>query len=173
MINSLQLGLFKKATHTSHTECRLCMDHLRMDITSNGTNYYTRSGTCRSSGLIYAIECGICNKIYVGQTKNRLGLRVRLLQHIGDIRNRNTVSSISIHFNGVCGGGNWTFKILDFETDTFKRLVKEKSWVEILNSENPLWGMNRHSYSHYQLSNSFRHFQHSANCRANIDYKIL
>ena len=38
MINSLQLGLFKKATHTSHTKCRLCMDHLRMDITSNGTN---------------------------------------------------------------------------------------------------------------------------------------
>ena len=167
--------LFKKATHTSHTECRLCVDHLRMDITSNGTNYYTRSRTCTSSGLIYAIECGICNKIYVGQTKNRLC--VRLLQHIGDIRNRNTVSSVSIHFNGDCGGGNWTFKILDFETDTFKRLVKEKSWIEILNSENPLWGMNRHSDSHYQLSitakNSCRHFQQSANCRANIDYKIL
>ena len=175
MINSLQSGLFKKATNTPHTECKLCMDHLRMDITSNGTNYYTRSGTCRSSGLIYAIECGICNKIYVGQTRNRL--RVRLLQHIGDIRNRNTVSSVSIHFNGECGGENWTFKILDFETDTFKRLVKEKSWIEILNSENPQWGMNKHSDSHYQLSitarNSFRHFQHSAICRAIIDYKIL
>ena len=68
----------------------------------------------------------------MGQTKN--GLRVRLLKHIGDIRNRNTVSSVSIHFNGDCGGGNWTFKILDFETDTFKRLVKEQSWIEILKS---------------------------------------
>ena len=126
MINSLQLGLFKKSTPTPHTDSILCVTRLRMNITSNNTNYYTRSGNCESSGLIYAIECGICNKIYVGvgQTKNKL--RVRLLQHIGDIRRGNTVSSVAIHFNGMCGRESWTFKLLDYEKDSFKRLVKEK-----------------------------------------------
>ena len=71
------------------------------------------------------IECGTCNKIDVRQMRNRL--RVRLLQHIGDIWRRNTISSVSIHFNGVSGEVNWTSKILAFEMDPFKRLVKEKS----------------------------------------------
>ena len=173
MINSLQLGLFHKAKPTLHTLCTLCDNHLRMNI--NNINYYTRPGNCESSGLIYAIECGICNKIYVGQTKNKL--RTRLLQHLGDIRRGNTVSSVATHFNGVCGSESWTFKLLDYEKDPFKRLVKEKSWIDILDSENPLKGMNKHSDSHYQLSvtarNTYRHFQHSANCRAKIDYQIL
>ena len=175
MINSLQLGLFHKAKPTLHTLCTLCDNHLRMNINSNNINYYTRPGNCESSGLIYAIECGICNKINVGQTKNKL--RTRLLQHLGDIRRGNTVSSVATHLNGVCGSESWTFKLLDYEKDPFKRLVKEKSWIDILDSENPLKGMNKHSDSHYQLSvtarNTYRHFQHPANCRAKIDYQIL
>ena len=86
------------------------------------------------------------------------------------------MSSVAIHFNGMCGRESWTFKLLDYEKDSFKRLLKEKSWIDILDSENPLKGMNKHSDSHYQLSvtarNTYRHFQHSANCRAKIDYQI-
>ena len=125
--------------------------------------------------IIYAIECGTCDKIYIWQTKNRL--RVRLLLHIGDIRRGNTVSFVGIHFNGVCGRDNWVFKLQDYEKGSFKCLVEEKSWIEILDSENPLKGMNKHSDSHYQLSvmakNTYKHFQHSANCKAKMDYQIL
>ena len=85
--------------------------------------------------------------------------------------------SVAIHFNGMCGRESWTFKLLDYEKDCFKRLVKEKSWIGILDSENLLKGMNKHSDSHYQFSvtarNTYRHFQPSANCRAKIDYQIL
>ena len=125
MINSLQLGLFNRSTLTPHTDCRLCATHLRMNINSNNTNYYTRSGTCKSSGLIYAIKCGTCNKIYKGQTKNRL--RVRLLQHISDIRRGNTVSSVAIHFKGVCGRDNWT--------GLRKRLVQRLSKRKIMDRD--------------------------------------
>ena len=123
---------------------------VRTGIAPNGTNYYTKPGNCKSSGLVYGIECNNSNKIYVGQTKNKL--RIRLLQHNGDIRRVNPISSVANHFNESCLGANWTFKILEYEEDTFKRLVKEKTWIHILDSENPNFGMNKESESHYALS---------------------
>ena len=175
LINSLQSGLFTNTRSTPHENCTLCADHLRTGITLNETNYYTKQGNCKSSGLVYGIECNNCYKIYVGQTKNKL--RIRLLQHNGDIRRANPISSVANHFNESCPGANWTFKILEYEDDTFKRLVKEKSWIHILDSENPNFGINKESESHYALSitaqNTYRHYQHSATCKPRIDHRIL
>ena len=175
LINSLQSGLFTNTRSTPHENWTLCADHPRTGITLDGTNYYTKQGNCKSSGLVYGIECNNCYKIYVGQTKNKL--RIRLLQHNRDIRRANPIRSVANHFNESCPGANWTFKILEYEDDTFKRLVKEKSWIHILDSENPNFGINKESESHYALSitaqNTYRHYQHSATCKPRIDHRIL
>ena len=53
---------------------------------STGHKYKThRKITCRSSNLIYCIECKWCSKQYVGQTKNQLS--VCMNNHISSIKN--------------------------------------------------------------------------------------
>ena len=55
-----------------------------------------RTITCNSQNLIYCIECNLCKKQYVGQTKNKLLTRIN--QHRGDIKHKRE-TPVSRHFN--------------------------------------------------------------------------
>ena len=55
MINSLQIGLLKKSTPTPHTDCILCVTHLRMNINSNNTNYYKHTANL-DVGIIISLK---------------------------------------------------------------------------------------------------------------------
>ncbi|OCT87801.1 hypothetical protein XELAEV_18021500mg [Xenopus laevis] len=62
---------------------------------------------CKTPGIVYIMRC-ICNKLYVGKT------RQRILEHVGDIRNkRNT--SVAIHVNELHGGNVNTMKFFAVE----------------------------------------------------------
>ena len=67
--------------------------------TSTGRKYTTQTRiSCTSSNVsnvIYLIQCNICKKQYVGQTKNKI--LVRLNQHYSTIRN-NVETPVSKHF---------------------------------------------------------------------------
>ena len=69
--------------------CAHCrrLDHSGRIISHSTNRKYKciKKGTCRSSNLIYCIECNLCQKQYVGQTKNQL--RVRMNNHLSTIRN--------------------------------------------------------------------------------------
>ena len=54
--------------------------------------------TCRSSNVIYCINCMTCGMQYVGQTKNEL--RQRVNNHLSTIRNR-VDTPVARHFNRI------------------------------------------------------------------------
>ena len=65
---------------------------------STGRKYRTQTRiSCSSSNVIYLIQCNICKKQYVGQTKNKI--LVRINQHYSTIRNK-VETPVSRHFNG-------------------------------------------------------------------------
>ena len=66
--------------------------------TSTGRKYRTQTRiSCTSSNVIYLIQCKICNKQYVGQTRNKI--LTRLNQHYSTIRTKQD-TPVSRHFNG-------------------------------------------------------------------------
>ena len=81
------------------------------------------------------------------------------------------------HFNDTCPSHFWRFCIREREIDKFKRLVKEMSWILLLQTENPEKGLNIPCEAHYTLNLSastvYKHFQHSKTCRERIDYKVV
>jgi hypothetical protein len=53
--------------------------------------------TCETKNVIYCLICSICGKQYVGETKR--SFRIRISEHLGDIRNKRTKKPIARHFN--------------------------------------------------------------------------
>ena len=89
-------------TRCKSKNCKTC-DILITDntFTSNFTNktYQTLSHenlTCRSSNLVYAINCTLCGLVYVGETGGRLN--IRLNGHRSNI-NKSSDQLIYQHFN--------------------------------------------------------------------------
>ena len=83
-------------------KCKTC-DILITDpmFTSNLTNksYHTRSYddlNCKSTNIVYGLECNLCGLIYVGETKGEL--KKRIYGHRSGINNR-TNKLIYQHFN--------------------------------------------------------------------------
>lgn len=89
-----------------------------------------------SSNLVYAIECKICNKIYIGQTKNTL--RMRLKQHLYNIKNNTKTTVIYSHFKDH---GSENLFIAGLEAGTGwsrnRRLWRENYWINQLNTVHP------------------------------------
>ena len=64
---------------------------------STGRKYKTlRTIFCRSSNLIYCLECTTCHAQYVGQTKNQL--RIRMNNHLSTITTKGD-TPVAQHFN--------------------------------------------------------------------------
>ena len=83
-------------------KCKTC-DILIIDpqFTSNLTNksYYTRSFddlNCKSSNIVYGLECNLCGLVYIGETKGEL--RKRIYGHRSGINNKGN-ELIYQHFN--------------------------------------------------------------------------
>jgi hypothetical protein len=110
----------------------------RVTSTSMGRKYKIPSKvTCNTSNVIYMLECTICHKQYVGQTRNKILTRVG--QHFGYIRNEDKEQPISRHMLTH----NWkgtrdypiTFSILQLmreSTPGTKRAIRERNkWENI------------------------------------------
>ena len=113
--------------------------------TSTGRKYRTQTRiSCTSSNVIYLIQCSICKKQYVGQTRNKI--LTRLNQHYSSIRNK-LETPVSRHFQGHNCKEPYPVRIfilsLIKEADNAQDLRNkwEKIWMARLNSYVP-YGMN-------------------------------
>ena len=89
-----------------------------------------------ASNVIYAVRCGACHKLYVGETGNQLQLRIK--QHFYMINSGNGTSVLYAHFKlhgshvlqsvGLEGNGRWT---------TAQRQAAERRWIRRLGTIDP------------------------------------
>jgi hypothetical protein len=128
--------------------CQTCKIHNQSERVNN--THSRRSikvenpGTCTTANCIYCIQCIRCKKLYIGQTGNKLSLRIN--QHKSDIKlKKMTTCETAHHFNEA----NHTFQdmqvtILDHnakwtETD---RINREDFYISTLKTRHPD-GINR------------------------------
>ena len=91
--------------------------------------------TCKSSGVIYIIECSNCGKRYVGQTGQTL--HHRIAQHLANIKSHNQASVLCNHFRNECGLHNFSFFAISRHDNEKTRLAKEAAWIDALNTMHP------------------------------------
>ena len=82
----------------NNAKCIVC-PYLCPDLTITGpkkTMAVTRSFSCTTSNLVYAITCTTCSKVYVGETGRTLESRAK--EHLADIRHQRQ-KPVAEHFN--------------------------------------------------------------------------
>jgi hypothetical protein len=103
--------------------------------------------SCQSKNLVYALECTVCHKQYVGETKRTF--KERIAEHLGDIKNLRLNKPLGKHFNlpGHKFGTIKTFILEliksnpDLITTTSRRKAREYFWIMRLRSPDP-FGLN-------------------------------
>ena len=100
--SALRTGLHQPpGTHPcNNAKCTVC-PHLCPDPTITGpksTMSITRSFSCHSSNIVYAITCTVCSKIYIGETGRTLEIRAK--EHLADIK-YNRQKPVAVHFNSA------------------------------------------------------------------------
>jgi hypothetical protein len=103
--------------------------------------------TCETANVIYCLTCMQCGKQYVGETKRTF--RIRISEHLGDIRNKRNHKPVARHFNSK----NHNIKCVsaciiemltrnpDLDSTTSIRREREGDWVYRLRTLDPL-GLN-------------------------------
>ncbi|OCT97277.1 hypothetical protein XELAEV_18009502mg [Xenopus laevis] len=80
----------------------------RMDIAEFKIAYFIN---CKTAGVVYIMKCA-CGKNYVGKTRREL--KRRILEHVGDVKNkRNT--SVATHINEIHDGDTGVVKFFRVE----------------------------------------------------------
>ena len=87
-IRSLQLGIFHKDFEPTSCPRRTCAVCPRIEtgllITTFGNHFRTRAVKCDTPGIIYALQCLWCSKIYIGQSGRPAHIRIQ--EHLRNIR---------------------------------------------------------------------------------------
>ena len=124
------------------SRCKTCQ-HIRSDTTFKSTvtgqTFLVRaSATCKTENLIYLIECKLCKKQYVGETENRL--HIRLNGHRSDITNKRLEKPVAHHFNLPGHSlGDLTITVIEkiHHPDVQLRRRCESYWIHHLKSLAP------------------------------------
>ena len=119
-IHAFKLLRYRSRHNTTTPHCKLCDKFGTQNFKHNSKTIYGSPVDCSRKDVIYAIICNSCDKPYIGQTSQKL--KLRLQQH--NIKNKKDKCSVAKHFNDICSAQSWHFCILDREVDKFKRLVK-------------------------------------------------
>ena len=88
------------------------------------------SADCKTSNVVYVIECNKCAIQYVGETENALHIRIN--DHRSDIKNRRLEKPVAEHFNSV---GHFLDDLSIFavekihQEDASFRKAKENYWI--------------------------------------------
>jgi hypothetical protein len=107
----------------------------------------SKSLSCQTKNLIYALECKVCHKQYVGETKRTF--KERIAEHLGDIKNQRLNKPLGKHFN-LPGHKFGSIKtcILELIKDnpdlpetTIKTRAREYFWIMRLRTPDP-FGLN-------------------------------
>ena len=98
---------------------------------------------CNTTHVVYMLKCP-CSKIYIGQTKRNL--KIRIAEHKAAIRHGNMDYAIARHYKERCHGSAATLKFIGLEKVTLpprggdmKKLLlqRESFWIFTLNSMEP------------------------------------
>jgi hypothetical protein len=81
--------------------CPLCpKSNIQGHIKCLGTKQTYRTPkkvTCETCNVIYCLQCKQCGLQYIGETKR--SFRIRVSEHLGDIRNKRNHKPVAKHFN--------------------------------------------------------------------------
>ena len=129
----------------SNRSCRTCC---HIEVTSSFTSHVTgrsfeirQPTSCRSVNAIYLIQCGRCGLQYVGETGNEI--RQRMNNQRSTIKNfrRHTDKPVAAHFSSE-GHSVIDLRIVVIEQlgnrSKFRRQLKERFWIETLQTDRPL-----------------------------------
>ena len=118
--------------------CRHIRTRETFKSTTTGQPFYVRAtATCKTSNVIYVIECRRCRKQYVGETQNPL--HIRLNGHRGDINNRRTEKPVAAHFTPGHSLDDLTIMVVEKmrSSDANLRKKRESYWTHQLKSLTP------------------------------------
>ena len=139
---SLTPGFFKCNSTRGCNVCKFSTNTSHFYSHTNKTTFdITNNITCKSSNIIYLINCTRCHKQYVGETKT--SLRLRFNNHLSTVRH-NKDYPIAIHFNSDQHSIN-DISIagiiqIDKPDDKLRKHL-ESIWIKKLNTLSPL-GLN-------------------------------
>jgi hypothetical protein len=119
--------------------CPICpkataQGHIKSHFTKQTYRTVTKV-TCETANVIYCLSCKQCGKQYVGETKRKF--RIRINEHLGDIRNQRNHKPVAKHFNSPnhnikCVSAS-IIEILtrnpDLDSTTDIRRERERFWV--------------------------------------------
>ena len=112
--------------------CMTC-DMLREEATFTSTTTGKRYdvigfATCRTSNVVYLIQCALCNQQYVGMTTQPLHKRMN--SHRSDIYNDRNNGGVARHF---CSDGHtldhFTVMVIEVLDDPSRVRPREKYWI--------------------------------------------
>lgn len=127
----------------NRSRCNTC-EHVLQQSTISGPRKSIKvlgSFTCTSSNVVYCILCVKCSKLYIGETKRRLGDRFR--EHLRAARTADIASEVGAHFSSH---GHHTNDMLvtavkQFNSD-FARKTYEKYLIHSVGTIDPC-GINK------------------------------
>jgi len=125
--------IIKKVTE-NHNNIRAAYKPLK----TLANNIYTKGKTKiekeDQAGVVYKINCGVCEKVYVGETGKRV--KTRKKQHITDLENimaNPNRTAILTHTSKTKHKFDYnSIEILEHESDTKKRKILEASYIASL-----------------------------------------
>ncbi|KAK6733433.1 hypothetical protein RB195_017272 [Necator americanus] len=90
---------------------------------------YGKTGDCTKIGVIYEIECLICNATYVGETGRNLGVRIN--EHMAGKRRKSLITPLGRHRHEAHNGNDYDVKcvILAHETEISARKTLEAFFI--------------------------------------------
>ena len=101
---NLKPSHLEPARGSSPCESKRCLtcQHIRsgtsVQSTVSGRTFRVHAtANCKTSNVVYLIECSLCHVQYVGETRN--ALHIRMNGHRGDIYHRRLDKPVSAHFN--------------------------------------------------------------------------
>ena len=122
--------------------CKTCV-HIksgnRFRSATTGEEFRVKAtADCRTSNVVYLIECSRCSIQYVGETEN--ALRIRLTGHRSDIHHRRLDRPVAKHFNLLDHSlDDLTIMIIEkiHRVDALFRKRRESHWIQAVRSLTP------------------------------------
>ena len=136
------LPSYRGNSQCGQPRCKTCQ-HIkpvdRFKSSATGKDYRVKAtANCKTTNIVYVIECNKCKLQYVGETENALHIRIN--GHRSDIKNRRLEKPVAKHFNL----SNHSLKDLFIfviekihRDDAGFRKAKESYWIQTLRSLTP------------------------------------
>ena len=132
----------RQPSHKGNSQCRQTLyktchhvktvDKFNSSVT--GKTYRVKAtANCKTSNVVYVIECKKCKKQYVGETEN--ALHIHMNGHCSDIKRRHLEKPVAKHCNSTGHSledlSVYVIDEIQREEATFRK-VKESHWIQTL-----------------------------------------